>query len=256
MENTENNLQNGQSAVISPQERQEFEEFKRQKRVAEARAIIAKLELTFTQATAERAALRRAAKDGEKLGLGGICVNPCQVKACSEFLGAGSPVAVVACISPWGGTDTTDIKIKQVKRALRDGAKIVEVTVPVPAIKEGDWAYVRRELKKLRSAARKATLRVNLEAPLLNAQELTKLCALICELGITAVRTAGEAFGSGADEEELKLIKTALKDKAIIKADGADAPGRLATLFECGASLAGSASAIAMAQTILSVAEK
>lgn len=253
MENQTENLQN---VVISPQERQEFDEFKRQKRVAEARAIINKLELSLSQVSVERASLRRAMKDAEKLGLGGVCVTPYLVKPCADFLGGVSPITVAAAISVWGGTDTTDIKVRQVKRALRDGAKAVEVTVPVPAIKEGSWGYVKREFKKLKFAARKATLRINLEAPLLTSQELTRVCALVTECGITCVRTAGDIFGSGADEEDLKVIKAAVKDKTVIKADGAEAPGRIATLMELGANIIGSAAAVQMAQTILSVAEK
>ena len=121
MENQTENLQN---VVISPQERQEFDEFKRQIRVAEARAIINKLELSLSQVSVERASLRRAMKDAEKLGLGGVCVTPYLVKPCADFLGGVSPITVAAAISVWGGTDTTDIKVRQVKRALRDGAPL------------------------------------------------------------------------------------------------------------------------------------
>ena len=252
----ENQTTQTEQQVISPQERQEFDEFKRQKRVAEARLLIGKIELSLTQASCERAALRRALKDAEKLGIGGVCVLPYLVKPAHDYLGAASEVSVAALISPLGGTDTTDIKVRQTKRALRDGADVAEVTVNVPAVKEGSWGYVKREFKKLKSAAKKAQLRINLEAPLLTSQELSRLCALVCDCGITCVRTAGDFFGSGADEEDLKIIKVALKDRAAIKADGADAPGRIATLLELGATVIGSAAAIPVAQAILSTAEK
>lgn len=70
------------------------------------------------------------------------------------------------------------------------------------------------------------------------------------------MRTAGDAFGSGADEEDLKLIKAAVKDRALIKADGADTPGRMATLLELGAGIIGSAAAVPVAQAVLAAAEK
>ena len=60
-----------QPQFVSQQERHEFDEFKRQKRVAEARALIAKIELSATSVTYERSALRRALKECEKLGIGG-----------------------------------------------------------------------------------------------------------------------------------------------------------------------------------------
>lgn len=245
-----------ENTVISPQERQEFDEFKRQKRVAEARAIISRIELSFTAPSADRATLRRLLKDGEKAGLGGVCVTPYFVKPCSDFLGTASAMSVAAAISAWGGSDTTDIKVRQVKRAIRDGADAVEVAAPLSAVKEGSWGYVKREFKKLKSAAKRATLRINLEAPLLTSQELTKLCTLAVECGIACLRTAGDAFGSGADEEDLKLIKAAVKDRALIKADGADTPGRMATLLELGAGIIGSAAAVPVAQAVLAAAEK
>ena len=63
-------------------------------------------------------------------------------------------------------------------------------------------------------------------------------------------------FGSGADEEDLKLIRAAVKDKAMIKAEGAEAPGRMATLLELGAQITGSEAAVPMAQAVLAAAEK
>lgn len=244
-----------ESQIISPQERQEFDEFKRQKRVAEARLLIGKLEISATSPSFERSALRRALKDGEKLGIGGVCVSPYLVKAARGFLGQ-SNVSVAALVSPLGGTDTIDIKVRQIRRALRDGANVIEATVSVPAIKEGSWGYVKRELKKFKSAAKRAVLRVNLETPLLTSQELTRLLSLVCETGIACVRTAGGFFGSGADEEDLKAVKYAVKDRAIIKADGAETPGRVATLLELGAEIVGGESAISVAQAILAAAEK
>lgn len=242
--------------IITAQERQEFEEFRRQKRVAEARGLINKIELSASGCTFERAALRRAIKECEKLGIGGVCTLPYLVKAARTMLGAQSPVKVVALISPFGGTDTTDIKVRQIKRALRDGANAVEATACVPAIKEGSWGYVKREIKKLKRAARKSTLRINLEAPLLTADELTRLVSLVCDLSVPCVRTACGQFGSGADEENLKLIKSAVKDRALIKAEGAAEPARMATLLELGAGIVGSEAAVPLAQSILAAAEK
>ena len=245
-----------QAHIISAQERQEFDEFKRQKRVAEARNLINKIEFSACSVTFERAALRRALKECEKLGIGGVCTLPCMVKPARSFLGTQSAVKISTLISPFGGTDTTDIKVRQIKRAVSDGADIVEAAVCVPAIKEGSWGYVKRELRKLKRASRKKTLRINVEAPLLTSEELTKLLSLLCDLSVTCVRTACGQFGSGADEEDLKHIRAAVKDKALIKAEGAAEPGRMATLLELGAQIIGSESAIPLAQAILAAAEK
>lgn len=249
-------MENILNSEISPQERQEFEEFKRQKRVAEARLSIGRLELQFTGVCSERSQLRRAVREAEKLGIGGVCLSPYLVRPCADFLGKDYRMAIVACISQWGGTDTTDLKVRAIKRAIRDGATVTEVTAPIPVVKEAAWGYVRREFKKLRSAAKKITLRINIEAPLLTREELSKLCTLCCECSISCVCTSGGLFGSGADEEDIKAIKHALKDRAVIKAEGADTPARADTLCGLGASIVASANAVAVAQSILSAAER
>ena len=241
--------------VITAQERQEFEEFKHMKRVAEARSVISRLELSFERPAHERAALRAAVNDAVRLRLGGICVAPCLVKQCASLRGEGCTAAVVACLSWWGGTDTADVKVRQIKRAVRDGASAAEVTAPVPAVKEGGWNYIRRELKKLVRAARRISFRLNVEAPLLTEQELSKLCSLACECGVPCVRTASGAFGSGADEQDLEVIRCAVKERAHIKADGAEMPGRVAALFEHGADIVSSSDAVALARAVLAAAD-
>ena len=243
-------------SAISPQERQEFEEFKRQKRVAEARLSIGRLELLYTGVCSERVQLRRAVREAEKLGIGGVCLSPYLVRPCADFLGRDTRMAIVACISQWGGSDTSDLKVRAIRRAIRDGATVAEVTAPISAVKEAAWGYVRRELKKLRSAAKKISLRINLESPLLTREELSKLCELCCESSVACVCTSGGLFGSGADEEDIKAIKLALKDRAAIKAEGADTPARADTLCNLGVSLVATANAVAVAQSILSAAER
>lgn len=236
--------------TITPQERQEFEEYKRRKRIAEARLLIGRLELDLTRAGLDGAAVSSAVKDAEKCGLGGVCVTPYFVKACATLI---RRTKTVCCISLWGGADTTDAKVRQVKRAIREGAAAVEVTAPVPAVKEGAWNYVRRELKKLRSAAKRAELRLNAEAPMLTVQETEKLCSLACDCGITCVRVFNTIPG---DDEEISCVSAAVKGRASVKASGADSPARIATLMELGAGIVSGSSAVNIARTILTVAEE
>ncbi|MCD8373143.1 MAG: hypothetical protein LUD27_07580 [Clostridia bacterium] len=241
--------------TITPHEKQEFDEFKRQKRLTEARAKIRKIELNLTQVQADRAALKRAVKEGEKSGIGGICVQPYLVRPCKEYLGLHSPIAVVASLS-LSGSDVTDIKVKQVKRAIKDGADIVEVTACIAAVKEGSFGYIKKEFKKLRKAAKKTALRINVEAPLLTSQELSRICSLACECQISCIRAASDLYGGGADEEDIKIIQAAVKDRAAIKADGVESAAAMASLTDIGVSVIGSSAALTLALNILSSAER
>ncbi len=241
-------MENEENVVITAQEREEFEEYKRRKRIAEARAVAARMELDLMQPGADAPAVLSAVKDAEKCGLGGVAVPPYFVSMCARL--AAKP-AVVCCISPFGGAETSEAKVFQLRRAVRSGAAAAEVTAPVPAIKEGAWSYVRRELKKLRSAAKKTELRITAEAPLLTVKEAERLCLLAADCGVTCVRVGSSACA----DEELSQISSAVRGRLKIKACGADTPARIATLLELGADVVSSRSAVEVARAVLAAAE-
>lgn len=242
-------METDENVVITPQERQEFEEYRRRKRIAEARALIGRLELDLTQPGTDGAAVVSAVKDAEKCVLGGVCVQPYFVNVCARPV---KKLKVVCCISLCGGAETSEAKAFQVRRAVRAGAAAAEVTAPVPAVKEGAWSYVRRELKKLRAAAGNIELRMNAEAPLLTAQEAERLCSLAAECGVKCVRVSHGA----CDDEELSQIAAAVRGRMTVKSGGADTPARIATMMELGAGIVSSRSATELARTILAVAEE
>ena len=171
----------------------------------------------FNTAGNGRAAVVSAVKDAEKCGLGGVCVQPYFVNVCARPV---KKLKVVCCISLCGGAETSEAKAFQVRRAVRAGAAAAEVTAPVPAVKEGAWSYVRRELKKLRAAAGNIELRMNAEAPLLTAQEAERLCSLAAECGVKCVRVSHGA----CDDEELSQIAAAVRGRMTVKSGGLTLP--------------------------------
>ena len=235
----------------SAQELKEFDEFKRLKRLTAARNLVSGLELNASSATLGRSAVRGAVCEAEKLGIGSVAVSPCMVKAARACSVSG--IKICACVSAFGGAEHASVKARQIRRAVREGAAAAEVTAPVYAVKEGAWTYVRRELKKLMRAARRAEVRLNLEAPLLTSQELSKLVALACELKIGWLCASSGNFGP-VDDEELGSILSAVKERAAVKAEGAETCGRASELFGMGVRRAGGKNAVAVARETLAAA--
>ena len=123
------------------------------------------------------------------------------------------------------------------------------------SIKDANWSYVKREFKKLKKAAKNKVLRINIESPLLTAQEITKICNVAAECGITSLRSASGAFGCGFDADTLTLMQNAVKDKCIVKADGVNNIIDMNTAVDMGAGIVGSRNASDLARLILQTAD-
>ncbi len=233
-----------------------YEEFKRKINLQAARAQIKKIEYNLSDVTAGLSALKAACSDASGLQLGGICVAPSFVKACSGFLGA--PLKrksnLIACISYPNGGDTTYIKVKALKRAIKDGADEVEVTAPIAQIRDGNFQYVKREFKKLRSAAKNKALRISAECSLLNKNEMLRLCLLAADCKINSIKAASCGYG-GEDVQIIAHIKNAVKDRCTVKAEGVTSVSELSAAVDMGAQVVGSRNAPAVARYILSTAD-
>ena len=232
-----------------------FEDFKRRINLQAAYAQIKKIEYNLSDITTGLSVLRTACNDATALQLGGVCVAPSFVKACANFLGASArrKSSLIACISYPNGGDTTDIKVKAVKRALKDGADEVEVTAPIAQVRDGNYQYVRREFKKLRAATKKRALRISVECNLLSKNEIIRLCLLAADCRINSVKASTGTYG-GDEVQLIADIRSAVKDKCTVKAEGVSGVSELSNAVDMGAQVVGSKNATAVARYILAAA--
>jgi len=233
-------------------EEQLFADFKRKMNIEAAAAQVAKLEYDMTSASTEKAAIRHACQEANRLKLGAICVLPCHVKMCEGFLGSDPQTSLIACISFPHGGDTTAIKAAAVKRAIKDGVDEVEVTAPISYIKDGAWGYVKKEFKKLKSVSKYRNVRINAECGLLTSQELAKLCSVAADCGITSIRTS---YRENYDASVIGRMKTAVKDRCTIKASGVNSLADMDSAIDMGAGIIGSIHAPDLAELILKSVE-
>lgn len=242
------------NVTMNDEELKQYNEYKRKLNLQTAEAQVSKLEYNLTDATTSKAILKKACQDANSLMLGAVCVLPNAARLCACYLGADPQTSLIACISYPHGGDVTKIKVKAVKEAIKDGVDEVEVTAPISSIKEGDWGYVKREFKALKKATKKSALRINIECNLLTPVELTKVCTVAADCGITSIRTSSGAYGQvGVDA--ITAIKNVVKDRCTIKADGATTIGDVETALGMGAGIVGSKNAVDLARLILSAAE-
>lgn len=240
--------------MMDENERQQFAEFKRKLGIQAAQAQAAKIEYNLTDATVDKASLRRACQDANSLKLGGICVLPCFVKSGAAFLGFQRSTVLVSCVSFPHGGDSLKTKVAAVKNSFKDGADEAEVTAPLYLVKDGSWGLVKKEFKKLKKAA-KNRLRINIESGLLTPQEITRICSVAADCGISSLRCSSGLY-SGFNPDVLTVMKAAVKDRCTIKADCVATVTDMDTAVSMGAGIIGSRNAADLARLVLQTAEQ
>jgi deoxyribose-phosphate aldolase len=132
----------------------------------------------------------------------------------------GTGIRLIAPISyPLGGM-TTETKIRQLQYAIEKGADEANVSLNYSAIKSGDFAKVLDDLKRVVEAAKsKIEIVAVLQSPILTNEEKVKVCNLIFDAGVRAIKVAS-GFGWNTRPEDVMLIRREFRDKFRIEASG------------------------------------
>ncbi len=225
--------------TLSKSEKLLFSQFRKKINLDASRAQVKKLEYNLCDPSYGLNVLKSACADAVSLGIGGVCVLPAFVKQCASFLGAQTSrkSRLIACVGYPAGGDVTAIKVKAAKRAVKDGADEQEVTVPVAHIRDGNFAYV------------------NVGNSLLTKQEIVKVCAIAADCGVNSVKVSSGTLSGVNDMEIFADVKSAVKDKCNIKAEGVATVLEMSGAIDMGAGTLGSKNAADVARTILAAVE-
>lgn len=150
-----------------------------------------------------------------------VCINPTWVKRAAQNLrGSGVPVCTVIGF-PLGAT-TPEIKAMEARRALRDGAREVDMVINVGALKSGDRQLVKTDIEKVVDAAHEvgAICKVILETVLLTDEEKVVASALAKEAKADFVKTSTGFGGGGATVYDVALMRETVGPDMGVKASG------------------------------------
>ena len=242
-------MQDNKQQTLNASEDEEYREFKRVQKMNEAKANVSKIECDCLSPLMDKVSLKEMCKSANAIEMGGIVVPPNIVKACVSYLGKDPKVSLIAGIGfPYGG-ELTEIKAAAVKRAVRDGVDEAEVWAPTVFLRDGNFAYFKKECKKIKKAGKNCAVRVVLDCKSLGEKELVRAAVTAVDTGIDCVRL------SGADGELVAKVKAALKGRGHIKADRADSALAFVNLCTAGADTVGCTSALDLANYLLKQAE-
>lgn len=163
----------------------------------------------------------RLCAEAEQHEFASVCINPAWVKrAAANLRGSGVPVCTVIGF-PLGAT-TTEVKAMEARKALRDGAREIDMVINVGALKSGDQETVYNDIAKVVDAAHEvgAICKVILETALLTDEEKVIASALAKRAKADFVKTSTGFGPGGATVYDVALMRETVGPEMGVKASG------------------------------------
>lgn len=159
--------------------------------------------------------------EARKCQFASVCVNPSHVKLCADLL-KDTDVRVCTVVGFPLGATSTETKVFEAQKAIRDGATEVDMVINVGALKSRDYELVQRDIASVVRAchAGGALLKVIIEAALLNDEEKVAACQLVKVSGGDFVKTSTGFGPGGATAEDVALMRRVVGPSVGVKASG------------------------------------
>jgi deoxyribose-phosphate aldolase len=170
-------------------------------------------------ATAEE--IDRLCEEAREFEFAAVCVNPTWVRRCAQNL-RGSGVRVASVVGFPFGAGTTEVKALEARRAIRDGAREIDMVINVGALKSGDHDLVRRDIEKVADACREAgaLCKVIIETSLLTDEEKVVSSHLAKLAKADFVKTSTGFASGGATAHDVLLMRETVGPRLGVKASG------------------------------------
>ena len=153
-----------------------------------------------------------------------VCINPCWVKAASQYLKANKKpdfdVKTCTVIGFPLGANTKDVKVFETSNAIENGADEIDMVINVGLVKMGSWTLIEEEISAVVEAAKGNCVKVILENCYLTEEEIKLACEACVKAKATFVKTSTGFGTSGAKPEDVKLMRETVGEKLGVKAAG------------------------------------
>jgi deoxyribose-phosphate aldolase len=150
-----------------------------------------------------------------------VCVNPTWVSRAADDL-RDSDVGVASVVGfPFGATPT-EIKVFEARRAIRDGAREIDMVINIGALKSGMQSQVREDVARVAEACHEsgALCKVIIETGLLTDEEKVVACRLAQQAKADFVKTSTGFAKGGATVFDVALMRETVGPKMGVKASG------------------------------------
>lgn len=188
--------------------------------------------------------IKKLCEEAKQYDFASVCVQPYFVKYAASLL-KGTDVKVCTVIGFPLGANTMETKVFETENAYQNGCEEFDMVINIGALRNGEYDYVRDEIKAVVAAAKGKCVKVIIETFYLTDEEKKIVSRLCCEAGATFVKTC-TGFNDGvATVHDVKLIKESIVEPMKIKASaGIRNREQTMVLIEAGANRIGTSAGV------------
>lgn len=118
------------------------------------------------------------------------------------------------------GQEATETKVQQARYFTSLGAEQVDMVMNVGWLKSGRYDQVQADIAAVREATKYTSLKVIIEAMLLNDEQITKACEIVADCGADYVKSGSGFSAEPTTLHHIAVMKKAVGDRCKIKAAG------------------------------------
>lgn len=205
---------------------------------------------TLLKPTATFSDIDKLCADAKKYGFFSVCVNSCFVNYAVKKL-SQSDVKVITTVGFPLGSMSTESKVFEAAKAIKDGASEIDMVINLGYLKSGDFFEVTKDIREVvegvKEINQEAKVKVILEMGYLDPNEKVSACKLARDGGADFVKTSTGFGAGGATVEDVKMMKKLVGKDMGIKASGGIRDFATAiAMIEAGATRIGASSGISI----------
>ena len=176
---------------------------------------------TLLRPDASAAEIDRLCAEAKEHRFAAVCINPTWVRRAAENL-RGTDVAVASVIGFPFGAATAEVKAHEARRAIRDGAREIDMVINIGELKSGMLDAVRADIAGVSDACHEsgAANKVIIETALLTDAEKVVACRLAQQAKADFVKTSTGYAKGGATVFDVALMRETVGPKMGVKAAG------------------------------------
>lgn len=177
---------------------------------------------TLLRPDANQEDINKLCQEAKDYGFASVCLNPIYVKHAADFL-KDTPVKVCTVIGFPFGTHLPEIKAMETRRAIRDGAREIDMVINIGALKNRDLDLLHRDIRGVVEACDDggAICKVIFETALLTDEEKVIACQIAKKARADFVKTSTGYASGGATAHDVALMAEVVRGSGIgVKASG------------------------------------
>lgn len=180
--------------------------------------ILSMVDHTYLKQDATWDEIKKTCDEGMEFNTASVCIPPSFVSQAKEYLKNNLKICTV--IGFPNGYSTTQVKLFETKEALLNGADEIDMVINIGDLKSKNYSKIENEISELKKACGDKTLKVIIEACLLNDEEKIKMCEIVTSAGADFIKTSTGFSSGGATFEDIALFKKHVGENVKIKAAG------------------------------------